>query len=112
MAKRPVSRSTGSADAPCAGQNSSSGGSRLTEVKLFAVSPTRSPLAVWLVTTVTPVAKQPKASRSTRGSNGASIGAVVPAGMGTGARVIHRPLSRFACRSMLRMATHPISLPA
>ena len=72
MAKRPVSRSAGSAEAPLAGQNSSSGGSSDTLVKLFAVSPVRVPSPARPVTTVTPVAKQPKASRSARGSKGGS----------------------------------------
>ena len=41
-------------------QTSSKGGSRLTEVKLLAVRPTGLPPSSRQVTTVTPVAKQPK----------------------------------------------------
>ena len=47
---------------------SSSGGSSDTEVKLLTVRPTGSPSASRQVTTVTPVAKQPSASRRVRGS--------------------------------------------
>ena len=43
MAKRPVARSAGSAEALLAGQNSSSGGSSETLVKLLAVRPMRLP---------------------------------------------------------------------
>ena len=49
-------------------QTRSSGGSRETEVKLFTVSPAGVPVGSRQVTTVTPVAKQPSASRSVRGS--------------------------------------------
>ena len=61
--------SAGALAASLAMQTSSSGGSRLTEVKLLAVSPTGSPAASKQVTTVTPVAKQPSASRRVRGSD-------------------------------------------
>jgi primosomal replication protein N len=47
---------------------SNSGGSSETEVKLFAVSPTGVPSGQIAVTTVTPVAKQPSASRKVRAS--------------------------------------------
>src|SRR5213595_2987214 len=49
-------------------QTSNSGGSSDTEVKLLTVSPAGSPASFRQVTTVTPVAKQPSASRSVRGS--------------------------------------------
>src|SRR5207253_3312159 len=54
--------------AALARQTSSSGGSSETEVKLLTVSPAGDPSAPWQVTTVTPVAKQPSASRNVRGS--------------------------------------------
>src|SRR5687768_17685364 len=47
---------------------SNRGGSSDTEVKLLAVKPTGLPLPSTQVTTVTPVAKQPSASRKVRGS--------------------------------------------
>src|SRR4051794_41725710 len=47
---------------------SSNGGSSDTEVKLLTVSPAGSPSSLRQVTTVTPVAKQPSASRKVRGS--------------------------------------------
>ena len=47
----------------------SKGGSRLTLVKLLAVRPTGWPSLSRQVTTVTPVAKQPRASRNVRGSD-------------------------------------------
>ena len=47
----------------CARQTSSSGGSSDTEVKLLTVNPAGVPSSVRQVTTVTPVAKQPSASR-------------------------------------------------
>src|SRR3546814_12570651 len=50
-------------------QTSSKGGSSDTEVKLFAVSPTGVPSGQTAVTTVTPVAKQPSASRKVRASD-------------------------------------------
>src|SRR6516225_2779496 len=46
--------------------HSSSGGSSDTEVKEFAVTPTGVPSGRTAVTTVTPVANRPKASRSSR----------------------------------------------
>ena len=46
------------------GASSSNGGSSDTEVKLLAVKPTGFPSSSKLVTMVTPVAKQPKASRN------------------------------------------------
>jgi hypothetical protein len=49
-------------------QTSSSGGSSDTEVKLLTVIPAGSPSSLTQVTTVTPVAKQPNASRRVRGS--------------------------------------------
>src|SRR5206468_9789371 len=49
-------------------QTSSKGGSSDTEVKLLTVSPAGSPASLRQVTTVTPVAKQPSASRKVRGS--------------------------------------------
>ncbi|EPL13160.1 hypothetical protein CF150_05990 [Pseudomonas sp. CF150] len=49
--------------------HSTSGGSRDTELKLLAVTPTLRPETVAAVTTVTPVAKLPKARRKARGSN-------------------------------------------
>ncbi|MNE32712.1 hypothetical protein D3C80_1263360 [compost metagenome] len=42
------------------------GGSRDTELKLLAVTPTLRPLTVAAVTTVTPVAKLPRARRKAR----------------------------------------------
>src|SRR5687768_16498560 len=50
-------------------QTSSNGGSSETEVKLLAVIPNGRWSASKQVTTVTPVAKQPSASRSVRGSD-------------------------------------------
>jgi hypothetical protein len=47
---------------------SSSGGSSDTDVKLLTVNPAGSPSSARQVTTVTPVPKQPSASRSVRGS--------------------------------------------
>src|SRR6476660_6073036 len=47
---------------------SSSGGSSETEVKLLTVIPAGSRSSLRQVTTVTPVAKQPSASRRVRGS--------------------------------------------
>ena len=49
--------------------HSSSGGSSDTELKEFAVTPTGSPSGRTAVTTVTPVANSPKASRSCRWLN-------------------------------------------
>jgi len=49
-------------------ENSTSGGSSETEVKLLAVSPIGAPSASSVVMMVTPVVKQPRASRRMRGS--------------------------------------------
>ena len=56
----------GAALLPPARHHSSSGGSSDTEVKEFAVTPTGAPSGLTAVTTVTPVANRPKASRSSR----------------------------------------------
>src|SRR5215217_1296975 len=65
--KRPLSTRAGRQEALRPIETSASGGSSETEVKLLAVNPTGvSPCSV--VTTVTPVVKQPKASRSARAS--------------------------------------------
>ena len=53
-------------------ETSSNGGSSETEEKELAVKPSGMPSEV-VVTTVTPVMKQPKASRSVRGSNGVML---------------------------------------
>ena len=55
--------------AALATHTSNNGGSRDTEVKLLTVNPTGSPSSSRQVTTVTPVAKQPNASRKVRGSD-------------------------------------------
>ena len=52
---------------------STNGGSSDTDVNEFAVTPTGSPLGFQAVTTVTPVANVPKASRSARGLSGSFI---------------------------------------
>ena len=49
---------------------STSGGSSETEAKELAVKPRGRPSPSTAVTTVTPVMKQPKARRSSSGSNG------------------------------------------
>src|SRR5215469_7578532 len=56
----------GAALLPAARHHSSSGGSSDTEVKEFAVTPTGSPSGRTAVTTVTPVANSPNASRRSR----------------------------------------------
>ncbi|MNP25563.1 hypothetical protein D3C76_1183770 [compost metagenome] len=50
-----------------------SGGSRDTELKLLAVTPTRLPCGSAAVTTVTPVAKLPRARRKARLSKAVAV---------------------------------------
>ena len=57
------------------------GGESDTELKEFAVSPTKLPVAVRAVTIVTPVANMPKAWRN---SAGEKVGAWAPDGVAIG----------------------------
>src|SRR5260221_6226895 len=68
MAKYSASRNTGALEALRARLQSTIGGSRDTELKELAVSPTRLPSGARAVTRHTPVAKQPSALRKSRAS--------------------------------------------
>ena len=69
MAKCSARRNRSRFDELRARQNRIRGGSSDTEEKELAVSPTGRPCSSRVVTTVTPVAKQPRASRRVRASD-------------------------------------------
>ena len=68
IAKCEAAENTGQLAAALAMQTRINGGSSDTEVKEFAVKPTRSAATLRVVMIVTPVANQPSASRKARWS--------------------------------------------